>query len=185
MLLNHTDLSACHLLTLTTLFSTENTFTVIVEKDGRGLGMSVCGGGGLVRIRRLYPPQPAWRTGRLAPRDLLLSANGVPLAGLSTYVSTLMFLIMNGRRSSWTYYTKRNYGISINLVLILRMRSLFIVKFVENVEWMIMINNPYLPLSKGTPVPLQIIIICWLHGIYFLAESVRNVREKMDLHKFI
>ncbi|KAG6445753.1 hypothetical protein O3G_MSEX004023 [Manduca sexta] len=63
----------------------ENTFTVVVEKDGRGLGMSVCGGGGLVRIRRLYPPQPAWRTGRLAPRDLLLSANGVPLAGLSTY----------------------------------------------------------------------------------------------------
>ncbi|XP_012548702.1 uncharacterized protein LOC101743084 isoform X2 [Bombyx mori] len=63
----------------------ENSFTVVVEKDGRGLGMSVCGGGGLVRIRRLYPPQPAWRTGRLAPRDLLLSANGVPLAGLSTY----------------------------------------------------------------------------------------------------
>ncbi|KAL4713345.1 hypothetical protein ACJJTC_006813 [Scirpophaga incertulas] len=63
----------------------ENTFTVVVEKDGRGLGMSVCGGGALVKIRRLYPPQPAWRTGRLAPRDLLLSANGVPLAGLSTY----------------------------------------------------------------------------------------------------
>ncbi|KAL0831491.1 hypothetical protein ABMA28_002288 [Loxostege sticticalis] len=63
----------------------ENKFTVVVEKDGRGLGMSVCGGGGLVRIRRLYPPQPAWRTGMLAPRDLLLSANGVPLAGLSTY----------------------------------------------------------------------------------------------------
>lgn len=63
----------------------DNTFTVLVEKDGRGLGMSVCGGGGLVRIRRLYPPQPAWRTGRLAPRDLLLSANGIPLAGLSTY----------------------------------------------------------------------------------------------------
>ncbi|CAK1540669.1 unnamed protein product [Leptosia nina] len=63
----------------------DNTFTVVVEKDGRGLGMSVCGGGGLVRIRRLYPPQPAWRTGQLAPRDLLLSANGVPLAGLSTY----------------------------------------------------------------------------------------------------
>ncbi|XP_049868253.1 uncharacterized protein LOC126368367 isoform X2 [Pectinophora gossypiella] len=63
----------------------ENTFTVVVEKDGRGLGMSVCGGGGLVRIRRLYPPQPAWRTGRLAPRDLLLAANNVPLAGLTTY----------------------------------------------------------------------------------------------------
>ncbi|VVC96248.1 unnamed protein product, partial [Leptidea sinapis] len=64
---------------------TENTFTVVVEKDGRGLGMSVCGGGGLVRIRRLYPPQPAWKTGKLAQKDLLLSANGVPLAGLSTY----------------------------------------------------------------------------------------------------
>ncbi|XP_047513173.1 uncharacterized protein LOC125055023 isoform X2 [Pieris napi] len=63
----------------------DNSFTVVVEKDGRGLGMSVCGGGGLVRIRRLYPPQPAWRTGQLAPKDLLLSANGVPLAGLSTY----------------------------------------------------------------------------------------------------
>lgn len=63
----------------------DNSFTVLVEKDGRGLGMSVCGAGGLVKIRRLYPPQPAWRTGRLAPRDLLLAANGVPLAGLSTY----------------------------------------------------------------------------------------------------
>ncbi|GBP37111.1 Tyrosine-protein phosphatase non-receptor type 13 [Eumeta japonica] len=65
--------------------SLENTFTVVVEKDGRGLGMSVCGGGGLVRIRRLYPPQPAWRTGQLAQRDILLAANGAPLAGLSTY----------------------------------------------------------------------------------------------------
>lgn len=79
------------------LLFAENTFTVVVEKDGRGLGMSVCGGGGLVRIRRLYPPQPAWRTGRLAPRDLLLSANGVPLAGLSTYVSIyqMALLILN------------------------------------------------------------------------------------------
>lgn len=74
----------------TYFFFLENTFTVVVEKDGRGLGMSVCGGGGLVRIRRLYPPQPAWRTGRLAPKDLLLSANGVPLAGLSTYVSIML-----------------------------------------------------------------------------------------------
>ncbi|KOB75084.1 putative multiple pdz domain protein, partial [Operophtera brumata] len=71
--------------TVYTFITDENTFTVVVEKDGRGLGMSVCGGGGLVRIRRLYPPQPAWRTGMLAQRDLLLSANGVPLAGLSTY----------------------------------------------------------------------------------------------------
>ncbi|CAG9785727.1 unnamed protein product [Diatraea saccharalis] len=81
-----------------TSYDAENTFTVVVEKDGRGLGMSVCGGGGLVRIRRLYPPQPAWRTGRLAPRDLLLSANGVPLAGLSTYNMNEIFLKREGAR---------------------------------------------------------------------------------------
>ncbi|XP_026473111.1 tyrosine-protein phosphatase non-receptor type 13-like isoform X2 [Ctenocephalides felis] len=70
----------------------ECTFTVTVTKGPRGLGLSVSGGTdsrgacpGLIRVKRLFPHQPAWATGRLAPGDLLLAANGCTLTGLSNY----------------------------------------------------------------------------------------------------
>ncbi|XP_063244256.1 ligand of Numb protein X 2-like [Bacillus rossius redtenbacheri] len=68
----------------------ETTFEVRVEKGSRGLGLSVAGGAdsggqwpGLIRIKRLFPHQPAWQTGRLSQGDVLLAANGVRLSGLS------------------------------------------------------------------------------------------------------
>lgn len=69
-------------------------FEVRLTKGTRGLGLSVTGGAdstepwpGLVRVKRLFPHQPAWTDGRLAPGDVLLEANSVPLTGLSNYVS--------------------------------------------------------------------------------------------------
>ncbi|XP_066253712.1 uncharacterized protein [Euwallacea similis] len=70
----------------------ESTFTVKLTKGSRGLGLSVTGGiesggswPGLVRIKRLFPHQPASTCGVLNVGDLLLEANGVPLTGLTNY----------------------------------------------------------------------------------------------------
>lgn len=63
-------------------------------KGSRGLGLSVTGGvdsneqwPGLIRIKRLFPHQPAWESGQLAQGDILLVANNTPLTGLTNYVS--------------------------------------------------------------------------------------------------
>lgn len=86
-----------------------------IEKDRRGLGLSVAGGAivptggggrgpGLVRIRRLYAAQPAWATGQLRPGDLLLAANGISLAGLTTYVNTLSFVMLEIDHEFFQYF---------------------------------------------------------------------------------
>ncbi|XP_066998955.2 tyrosine-protein phosphatase non-receptor type 13 isoform X2 [Anabrus simplex] len=68
------------------------TFSVSLQKGSRGLGLSVTGGvdtheqwPGLVRIKRLFPHQPAWQSGHLCQGDVLLAANGVSLVGLTNY----------------------------------------------------------------------------------------------------
>jgi hypothetical protein len=43
---------------------------------------------GLIRIKRLFPHQPASQTGQLSQGDILVAANGVPLIGLTNYVSS-------------------------------------------------------------------------------------------------
>jgi hypothetical protein len=53
---------------------------------------------GLIRIKRLFPHQAAWSTGRLLPGDIILDVNGVALTGLTNYVSyqilcTISYLI--------------------------------------------------------------------------------------------
>ncbi|CAH1971377.1 unnamed protein product, partial [Acanthoscelides obtectus] len=71
----------------------DSTFTVRLQKGSRGLGLSVCGGidstsgswPGLVRVKRLFPHQPASACGLLNVGDLLLGANGVALTGLTNY----------------------------------------------------------------------------------------------------
>ncbi|OAD52550.1 Tyrosine-protein phosphatase non-receptor type 13, partial [Eufriesea mexicana] len=65
----------------------ENTFRVTLQKSSRGLGLSVSGGGtaGPVRVRRLFPQQPAALSNKLQPGDILLAANGIPLTGLTNY----------------------------------------------------------------------------------------------------
>lgn len=69
-----------------------STFTVTLVKGSRGLGLSVTGGidsneqwPGLIRIKRLFPHQPAWESGQLAQGDILLVANNTPLTGLTNY----------------------------------------------------------------------------------------------------
>lgn len=64
--------------------------SVPLQRGSRGLGFSVCGGAdwsadGLVRIKRLFPHQPAWQSGRLRPGDVLLAVNGEPLSGLTNH----------------------------------------------------------------------------------------------------
>ncbi|XP_076239717.1 uncharacterized protein LOC143182555 [Calliopsis andreniformis] len=65
----------------------ESTFRVTLQKSSRGLGLSVSGGGtaGPVRVKRLFPQQPAALCNKLQPGDILLAANGVPLTGLTNY----------------------------------------------------------------------------------------------------
>ncbi|KAJ8674642.1 hypothetical protein QAD02_010428 [Eretmocerus hayati] len=65
----------------------ESTFRVTLQKSSRGLGLSVSGGGtsGPVRVKRLFPQQPAALSNRLQPGDILLAANGIPLTGLTNY----------------------------------------------------------------------------------------------------
>lgn len=70
----------------------ENTFRVVLEKSNRGLGLSVSGGGtaGPVRVKRLFPQQPAALSHKLEQGDILLAANGIPLTGLTNYVSNFI-----------------------------------------------------------------------------------------------
>ncbi|XP_049820351.1 uncharacterized protein LOC109609094 isoform X2 [Aethina tumida] len=70
----------------------ESTFCVKLLKGSRGLGLSVTGGvdstgawPGLIRIKRLFPHQPASTCGLLNVGDLLIEANGITLTGLSNY----------------------------------------------------------------------------------------------------
>ncbi|XP_033338263.2 uncharacterized protein LOC117227272 isoform X1 [Megalopta genalis] len=65
----------------------ESTFRVTLQKSSRGLGLSVSGGGtaGPVRVKRLFPQQPAALSNKLQPGDILLAANGIPLTGLTNY----------------------------------------------------------------------------------------------------
>ena len=65
-------------------------FEVTVKRNSLGLGMSIMGGpdanfpyAKLIRIKKIFPLQPAWETGRLKIGDILLSAGGVPMSGLT------------------------------------------------------------------------------------------------------
>lgn len=64
-----------------------------IIKGSRGLGLSVSGGvdsmapyPGLIRIKRLFPHQAAWATGKLQMGDILLEANGIILTGCTNNV---------------------------------------------------------------------------------------------------
>ncbi len=76
-------------------FDSSNTFEVSLERNGLGLGFSICGGlhdgdddrtaptgSGLVRVKKIFPLQPAWLDGRLRCGDILVRASGVGLVGL-------------------------------------------------------------------------------------------------------
>jgi len=67
-----------------------NTFEVEIKRNSLGLGFSIDGGPeapapwtNLIRVKKIFPLQPAWETGRLRIGDILLKVSGVPLSGLS------------------------------------------------------------------------------------------------------
>ncbi|XP_029814411.1 FERM and PDZ domain-containing protein 2 [Manacus vitellinus] len=69
----------------------DNTFEVRLTKNSGGLGFSVLQmeedscehlGGAIVRIKRLFPGQPAEENGEIEVGDIILAVNGKPLRGL-------------------------------------------------------------------------------------------------------
>ncbi|KAG9275334.1 tyrosine-protein phosphatase non-receptor type 13-like isoform X1 [Astyanax mexicanus] len=68
--------------------SDANTLEVTLKKSPKGLGFSFLitdlrhEGGSVVRIRRLFPGQPAEQCGLLRQGDVILAVNGEPLRGL-------------------------------------------------------------------------------------------------------
>ncbi|XP_041317096.1 FERM and PDZ domain-containing protein 2 [Pyrgilauda ruficollis] len=69
----------------------DNTFEVKLTKNSGGLGFSVLQmegdtcehlGGDIVRIKRLFPGQPAEENGEIEVGDVILAVNGKPLKGL-------------------------------------------------------------------------------------------------------
>ena len=72
-------------------------FDVTVEKNSRGLGLSLTGGcetkgpyAGLLRVKKLYPQMPAWLCGQLQLGDIILEANQLVLSGLASHVSNVI-----------------------------------------------------------------------------------------------
>ncbi|XP_053927599.1 FERM and PDZ domain-containing protein 2 isoform X4 [Cuculus canorus] len=72
-------------------FLTDDTFEVKLTKNSGGLGFSVLQmegdacehlGGAIVRIKRLFPGQPADENGKIEVGDIILAVNGKPLQGL-------------------------------------------------------------------------------------------------------
>ncbi|XP_049666467.1 FERM and PDZ domain-containing protein 2-like isoform X5 [Accipiter gentilis] len=69
----------------------DNTFEVKLTKNSGGLGFSVLQmeghdckhlGGAIVRIKRLFPGQPAEENGEIEVGDIILAVNGKPIQGL-------------------------------------------------------------------------------------------------------
>lgn len=70
---------------------------MFLAKNSRGLGISICGGsdqdydysckGEFVRIKKLFPLQPALESGKLQVGDIILSVNGTLLKGFKQNVS--------------------------------------------------------------------------------------------------
>lgn len=68
----------------------DNTFEVCIKRNSLGLGFSITGGveapapwTNLIRIKKIFPLQPAWQTAQLKIGDVILKVSGVPLSGLS------------------------------------------------------------------------------------------------------
>jgi len=72
------------------LTQTNQIFEVTIHRNSLGLGFSICGGvdapapwTNLIRIKRIFPLQPAWETAKLKVGDILLKVSGVPLSSLN------------------------------------------------------------------------------------------------------
>jgi len=66
-----------------------NTFEVEIFRNSLGLGFSISGGPdaaspwtNLIRVKKIFPLQPAWETSKLRVGDIILRVSGIPLTGL-------------------------------------------------------------------------------------------------------
>ncbi|XP_071749825.1 disks large homolog 1 [Lepeophtheirus salmonis] len=59
------------------------TFEVTVHRNGLGLGFSIIEGESGIRIKKIFPLQPAWETGKLRQGDILLKVSGIPVDTLT------------------------------------------------------------------------------------------------------
>lgn len=67
-----------------------HTFEVVLKRNSLGLGLSVTGGPeavypwtNYIRVKKVFPMQPAWESGQFQEGDVLISAGGKPLSGLT------------------------------------------------------------------------------------------------------
>lgn len=67
-----------------------NTFEVEIKRNSLGLGFSISGGPdapspwtNLIRVKKIFPLQPAWETGKLKIGDIILRVSGIPLSALN------------------------------------------------------------------------------------------------------
>ena len=65
-------------------------FEVTLRRNSLGLGLSITGGPdapypftNLIRVKKIFPLQPAWETGQILEGDILLSAGGKSLTGMT------------------------------------------------------------------------------------------------------
>lgn len=74
-----------------------------MTKNSGGLGFSVLQmegdgcehlGGSIIRIKRLFPGQPAEENGKIEVGDIILAVNGKPIQGLLYQVLVLVLILL-------------------------------------------------------------------------------------------
>ena len=67
----------------------QTTFEVDIKRNSLGLGFSIMGGPeaphpytNLIRIKKVFPLQPAWECGQLRPGDVILKVDEASLVSL-------------------------------------------------------------------------------------------------------
>ena len=78
------------IITINDNFIEGDVFEVILKRNSLGLGLSIYGGPeaaepytNLIRVKKVFPVQPAWESGMFQEGDILMSAGGQNLTGLS------------------------------------------------------------------------------------------------------
>lgn len=76
---------------------------VTLKKNSRGIGIRICGGidvdsndmiDKLIRVKFLFPGEPAMESGLIDIGDIIIEANGQSMIGITRIVSTLVFIFI-------------------------------------------------------------------------------------------
>lgn len=78
------------IITINDNFIEGDIFEIVLKRNSLGLGLSIYGGPeaaepytNLIRVKKVFPLQPAWESGMFQEGDILMSAGGQNLTGLS------------------------------------------------------------------------------------------------------